>query len=267
MTFAVVGGGRVTASFISRIPRLADELGAVAAHTYRLASRIVNQIGAGTPVRSFADLNDSPLILLCPPPSGLAGIVAALGESIECRGKTILLCEDGADSSQLCPLRFRGAAVGSIQTIPGFNGRRFVGEGDPDAVRKARTLVRKTGGRLDEVDSSKMPMYTAALSFGTSLFTPLLEASMQCFLDAGMTKTSAVKVVEALFQSSARAYAYAGKRSWAGPLARADLAAVQREINALAVSKPDLAEHYRQAVGSGLRVLGSPPALSSKTHG
>jgi len=266
MTFAVAGGGRVSASFISRIPLLAQELGPVAARTYRLASRFVNQIGAGKPVRTFAELNNSKLILICAPISGVAAIASALEESVECRGKTILVCEDGADSSHLQSLRARGAAVGSIQTIPGFDGLRFVGEGDPDALRKVRALVRKIGGRLDEVKSSKMPMYTAALSFGTSLLTPLLEASLQCFVDAGMKKVSAVQVVEALFQSSARAYAYCGKRSWAGPLARADLAAVQREIDALAASKPALADHYRQTIGSGLRVLESSQGVSSKAH-
>ena len=48
MTFAVAGGGRVSASFVARLPRLAAELGPVAAQSYRLASRIVNSIGAWT---------------------------------------------------------------------------------------------------------------------------------------------------------------------------------------------------------------------------
>src|SRR5256885_14713950 len=33
--------------------------------SYRLASRIVNSIGAGHPVKSYAELNDSKLILIC----------------------------------------------------------------------------------------------------------------------------------------------------------------------------------------------------------
>jgi predicted short-subunit dehydrogenase-like oxidoreductase (DUF2520 family) len=267
VTFAVAGGGRVSASFVARIPRLADKLGPVAAQSYRLASRIVNSIGAGRAVPSYAHLNASPLILICAPVPSVAAIVTTLAASIDCAGKRILLCEDGADSSHLSSLRSLGAAVGSIQTIPGFDGRRFVAEGDSLAVRDARALVRNIGGRLEVVDSGKMRLYGAGLSFGTSLCTPLMEASMQCFLDAGMTKASAIKVVEALFQSSARAYAYAGKRSWTGPLARADHAAVQGEIDALAATKPLLAEHYRQTLALALRLLGPSPGMASKTHG
>jgi predicted short-subunit dehydrogenase-like oxidoreductase (DUF2520 family) len=240
---------------------LAAELGPVAAQSFRLASRIVNSIGAGHPVRGYADLNDSTLILICSPASGVAAAIQALGESIECRGKTILLCDDGTDSSRLAPLRAKGASVGSIQEIPGSEGYRFVAEGDRGAVREAKNLIRKIGGRAEEVQGQKMALYSAGVSFGTSLLTPLIEASMQCFLDAGMSKPGAVKVVESLFQNSVRSYVYAGKRSWMGSLARADLSAVQREIEGLARSKPVLGEYYRQTISLAAGVMGKPKKL------
>ena len=254
MTFAVAGGGRVSASFVSRLPRLAAELGPVAAQSYRLASRIVNSIGAGHPVREYADLNESPLILIFAPSSGVAQIVSALAESIECSGKTILLCNDGADSGYLAPLKSRGASVASIHLIPGFD-KRFVGEGDRGAIREARKLVKKFGGRLEEINANKMAVYSAGLSFGIGLFTALMEASMQCFQDAGMSKASAEKVVETIFQSTLRAYIYAGKRSWSGPLAHGDSEAMEREIESLAASKPLLARHYRETATLARQIL------------
>src|SRR5436190_1310636 len=148
MTFAVAGGGRVSASFVARLPRLAAELGPVAAQSYRLASRIVNSIGAGRPVRRYADLGDSPLILIIAPVGGVPAIVSALADGIDCRGKIVLLCEAGSDSAQLASLRARGAAVGSIHLIPGFNRQRFVAEGDRAAVREAKNLVRQIRGRV-----------------------------------------------------------------------------------------------------------------------
>jgi len=256
MTFAVAGGGRVSASFVTRLPRLAAELGPVAAQSYRLASRIVNSIGAGRPVRRYADLGSAPLILICTPASGVAAVVAALAGAIDCEGKIILLCDAGADSGHLAPLRSRGAAAGSIHVIPGFDGRRFAVEGDRTAVREAKNLVRKIGGRVEEIESAKMATYAAGLSFGTSLFTPLMEASLQCFLDAGMTKTSALKVVEAVFQNSLRGYVYAGKRSWSGPLADGNLEAAQLEIQSLSGSNPLLAEHYRSVASLAQKLLG-----------
>src|SRR5689334_6307166 len=130
MTFGVAGGGRVSASFIARLPRLAAELGPVAAQSYRLASRIVNSLDAGHAVRSYAGLNDSALILICAPVSAVAAIVSALAGSLDCRGKTVILCDSGADSSVLIALRSQGAAVASVHMIPGSNGQRFAAEGD-----------------------------------------------------------------------------------------------------------------------------------------
>jgi predicted short-subunit dehydrogenase-like oxidoreductase (DUF2520 family) len=257
MTFAVAGGGRVSASFVARLPGLESALGAVAAQSYRLASRIVNSIGAGKAVRTYRDLNDSALILICAPVRGVAPIVSALAEALECQGKTILLCEGGADSRHLAPLREQGAAVGSLQSIPGSDGKRFVAEGDPTAMREAKRLIRQLGSRLEEISTAKIAEYAAALSFGTSLFTPLLEASLQCLLDAGMTKASAMKVAEGLFQNSLRGYLYAGKRSWSGPLAAGDRAAVRQEMEALGASRPLLARLYRESATLAVELLGS----------
>src|SRR5262249_38420429 len=126
MTFGVAGGGHLSRSFIARLPRLSSELGPVAAQTYRLASRIVNMLGAGHPAKRYEGLNKEDLILVCSPGQDAAPIISALAEALECHGKTILLCDSGADSRQLAALQSRGAAVGSLHAIPGFDGRRFV---------------------------------------------------------------------------------------------------------------------------------------------
>jgi predicted short-subunit dehydrogenase-like oxidoreductase (DUF2520 family) len=229
----------------------------VAAQSYRLASRIVNSIGAGYAVPAYGDLNGSTLILICVPAHGVAPIVSALAEALECKGKIILLCEAGADSRRLAPLREQGAAVGSLQSIPGFDGKRFVAEGDSAAMLEAKRLIRQLGSRVEEIRASRIVEYAAGLSFGTSLFTPLLEASLQCLQDSGMTKTSAMKVVEGLFQNSLRGYLYAGKRSWSGPLAAGDRAAVRQEIEALAISRPVLARLYKESATLAAELLGN----------
>jgi len=77
----------------------------------------------------------------------------------------------------------------------------------------------------------------------------------------GMTKASAMKVVEGLFQNSLRGYLYAGKRSWTGPLASGDRAAVREEIEALAASRPVLARLYRESAALALELLGSGSSI------
>ena len=231
-------------------------MGPVAAQSYRLASRIANSIGAGHPVKRYEDLNGSPLILICAPAEGVGPIVSALAAAMECRGKIFLACEGGADSRQLASLKAKGAKVGSVQVIPGFDGRRFVAEGDGAAVRVAKRLVRELGGRVEEISAAKLSVYAAGLSFGAGLFTPLMEASLLCLQEAGMPKPGAMKVVEALFQSSLRAYLYAGRRSWSGPVSAGDRAAMRVEMEALTSSNPILARYYREAAALAVQLLG-----------
>jgi predicted short-subunit dehydrogenase-like oxidoreductase (DUF2520 family) len=217
---------------------------------------MVNSLGAGHPVKSYAELDASRLILICAPPKAVGPIVAGLHSALQCSGKTILLCEGAGSSLQLHELQSKGASVGSIDVIPGFDGRRFVAEGDRPALREAKRLVSQLGGRIEEVNSAKLDVYAAGLSFGAGLFTPLMEASLMCLQEAGMPKASAMKVVGALFQRSLRAYLYAGKRSWSGPLADGDRAAVHKQIDALAATHPELAAHYREAAALALKLLG-----------
>jgi predicted short-subunit dehydrogenase-like oxidoreductase (DUF2520 family) len=261
MTFAVAGGGRVSGSFVARLPDLARALGPVAAQSFRLASRIVNSIGAGQPVRTYHDLNDSILILICAPVRSVGSIVSALAEALECRGKVILLCEGGSDSRALARLKEQGASVGSLQSIPGSDGKRFAAEGDAAAMREAKRLIRQLGCRLEEIRTGRTPAYAAALSFGTSLFTPLLDASLLCLQDAGLPKASALRIIEGLFQSSLRGYLYAGRRSWSGPLAARDREAVREELEGLAASRPLLARLYRESATLAMELLGSGGSL------
>src|SRR5260370_14732743 len=117
---------------------------------------MVNAVGGGYPGKGYEDLDDSALILVCAPAQSVGPIVSALASAIHCRGKTILLCDGGADSRQLGALQSQGARTGSLQVIPGFDGRRFLAEGDPAAVREAKNLGGQSGG-TGEKGSSATP--------------------------------------------------------------------------------------------------------------
>jgi hypothetical protein len=94
---------------------------------------------------------------------------------------------------------------------------------------------------VEEVASEKMGLYAAGLSFGTSFFTPVIEAAIRCLQDAGIDKAGALRIVEGVFQQSLRSYVHAGKRSWTAP------ASADWELDALSAADPILAEQYRQA--------------------
>ena len=59
-----------------------------------------------------------------------------------------------------------------------------------------------------------------------------------------------------LFQKTLRGWTHSGKKSWNGPLAAADEAEIERQIEALAAHAPPAARHYRAAAAFALEYFG-----------
>lgn len=261
MQFGLFGGGAVSSSFIVRLPGLARRLGPVAAVSYRLASRIVNAMRAGRPVKDASGLAPCRLILVCVPETALTEAVGMLAATeIAWAGKTLLLCESAGTSRALESLRARGAAVGSVAGIEGGGGR-FLVEGDPAAIRHARRLVTELGGKAVEFDTSRMALYDAGRTFATSLLTPLIAACVECLSTAGRDPATATRIAETLLQKTLRAYLQSGRKSWSGPLAAGDESEVRRQLAVLCENRPLLARYYRQAAAGALEYFDRHPAL------
>ncbi len=251
--------------FVTRIARLPILLGPVAARSYRLASRIANQIGAGYPVRGFGDLRDTPNILIAIPTPQLESTVRSLASAFGWKGKTALLC-GVADGSALAPLIEQGAWVGSMHPVPGFHFQRFIAEGSPAALRAAKFLAQELGARIETVDSTQIATYAAVHSFSNGMFVPLLEAAMRSLLECGFHKTAAAAIVERQFQQAIRGYCYSGSKSWSGALATGDREQVRREWQALEKANPRLGRFYRFAAASALELYGRHPELKEALH-
>src|SRR5580693_2238998 len=92
---ALIGAGKLTDSPLSRFYWLSDRLGPVKSSSYRLASRIANQLRAGCPVRDFEEFHASELILVSVPDPMLAGVLRDLASApIDFNGKAIVLSSE-----------------------------------------------------------------------------------------------------------------------------------------------------------------------------
>lgn len=261
MDFGLYGGGAVSASWITRLPGLASRLGPVAASSYRVASRIVNSLRAGHPVKDCMEFDGCRLLLVSVPGAALAEAVARLeGAEIGWAGKVVLLCNPGPGSRVLDPLRERGAATASLSPIDGSPGR-YVAEGDTAALREARRLVHDMRGRTAELNRGATALYGAGLAFATSLFTPLVAASVDALRKAGCNSAAAAHIAEALFERSLRGWLHAGKKSWAGPVPDGDQAEICRQIDALAAHDPRAARYYREAAAFALEYFERHPEV------
>jgi predicted short-subunit dehydrogenase-like oxidoreductase (DUF2520 family) len=256
MQLALYGAGPVKLSFLGRLPHLHARLGPVASSSYRVASRIVNTLRAGHAVKDCADLAGCRVVLVWTPAAALSGAVSQLAEApVEWTAATFLLCGESQGSCALEPLRARGAHAASLVPIEGA-GARFVTEGDAPAVREARRIVRELRGKVIELPPSGTALYAAGVSFATSLFTPLIAASVDALHRAGCNRATAGELAEALFQNSLRTWAHAGRKSWAGPLASGSSTEARRHVLALLEHEPRVARFYAQAAAFALESLG-----------
>ena len=247
-SIALVAGGQVSRSFLVRLPHLRERIGPVKAVSIRVASRIVNSIHAGHPVRDYKSITDARVIAIQVPAERLAHTLEQmLATGANWRGKTVLLCDAELSSAALESLSSAGASAASMAPIEGFDERRFVVEGDPSAVRVARMLVEDNHTRVVEITPGAKDLFLAGLVFATSLFTPMAAAATECLKGAGLETGVATHVAERLFEHSLRSYMKAGRKSWGGPLAAKDQQQVQRNLEALFRASPLLASYYTES--------------------
>jgi len=260
MSIGLYGAGPVTKTFVARLPRLAKRLGPVAAPEFRVASRIVNALGAGHAAKDLAEFDAVHLILISVPDALLREAVGQLCAAKIAWQQKVVLCDSGLDSSHLAPMRELGAATGSMQPIEGL-ANQYVAEGDRAAVREAKSLIRQVGGSLLELDSARVAHYAAAISLASSLFTPMIGACIECLSVASGNRRESARVAEDLLLKSVRGYSHAAGKSWNGAMARGDQDAVLREWTALAATNPALARYYRDAAVFALTWFDRHPDL------
>jgi predicted short-subunit dehydrogenase-like oxidoreductase (DUF2520 family) len=257
---ALIGAGKLTGSPLSRFYWLSERLGPVKSSSFRLASRIANQLRAGHPVKDFEEFRSSELILVCVPEPLLPEVLDDLASApIDFTGKAVVLSSSWQDSSDLRKLSARGAAVGSICLIPGFDDLRYLVEGDPVAVLRSRRLVEHRDRRAVTIERKLKPFYLAALTWTGSIFFSVLMAAAESLRLAGVAPATSSNILEKQVARTLRSFMRAGRNALPTPLE------LSRQVCALAAIDPDLAHYMEQSAGLSERLLRSRKLSSAAT--
>ncbi len=252
----LVAAGKINPA-LAKIHGLASVLGPVKSSSLRVASRFVNQLRAGRPVTSWPELSNCPLVLLSLPDDELeAELRAAAAAPVNWRGKSVVLVGGAGESADLALIAGKGAAVGTMEKMEGFHSNRFAVEGDRAAITEMKRFLRRLGASATEIGAGKKPLYMAGMAFAGTLFTPLVEASVDCLRKSGLSSQDAVEFAEACFLRTLRAYVKAGKQGWQGPVAKRDIEAVKRLVAALGMDSPLLSKYFAQTARMALDVFG-----------
>jgi predicted short-subunit dehydrogenase-like oxidoreductase (DUF2520 family) len=254
---ALVGAGNLTDSPLTSFLRLSDQLGPVKSQSYRLASRISNIFRSGRPVKNYTELDACRLILICVPEATLPKVVSELASSgISWRGKALVLCSMWLDSSQLSELSARGAAIGSLSPIPGFDGIedfRYLVEGDKLAILEAKRLLARKNQRVIAIERSLKHFYLAALTCTGDLLFALLVAASASLRHAGLPSPLSATILEKQIGRALRSYLKSGRN--ASPTPRE----LSRQLHALSAADPTLAHYIEQSCRLSSRLLAGRP--------
>lgn len=239
---ALIGAGKLTDSSLSRFYWLSDRLGPVKSSSFRLASRIANQLRAGYPVKDYLEFQESELILICVPDPMVPEVLQDLASApIDFKGKAVVLSSLWEDSGELQQFSERGAAIGSICLIPGFDDLRYLVEGDRLAVFHCRRLVEHRDRKAVTIERSLKPFYLAALACTGSVLFSVLIAADQALRTAGVASADSSTILQKQVSRTLRTFVRTGGKS------RSMSHDLSGQARALAATNPDLARYMEQS--------------------
>jgi predicted short-subunit dehydrogenase-like oxidoreductase (DUF2520 family) len=249
----LIGTGSLTDSPLTRFWWLSERLGPVKSATYRVASRIANMLQAGHPVKDYAEFESCVLILVCVPEETVPQVVSEMTSSgISWEGKAVVLCSMWLDSGELGELSARGAAVGSIAPIPGFDDERYLVEGDPLAIRQAKSLVEYRERRVVAIERPLKPFFLAALTCTGTLLFALLHVASESLHHAGIPPGLSAALLERQITRTLRSLLKGGRRAYAEPRE------LPRQLRALSAASPELAHYFEQNCRLATRLMKKP---------
>ncbi len=255
--YGILGAGAISKSLVGRLPINMQNLGPVAATSFRVASRIANTLRAGYAARSINELNAAAVVLVHSR-SDQACLLFEMLESadIEWDGKAVIFCDCDDAPEVRARLRARGASTAVARHF-GIPGRILVagnGAALTAALHIAHELKLKPVGILPDAPDA----FDAAVTLATSAITPLIDRAAGLFREAGIRDAEAARIACALFVQTASDYAHSGKQSWAWYTRQPTAEWIERQI---AAAGADLGPALRALLLFGLETFAKYPDL------
>jgi predicted short-subunit dehydrogenase-like oxidoreductase (DUF2520 family) len=269
---AIIGAGRVGRALGRRLHELGWKIGAVVTRNEASARKSVRFIGAGKARATLSlDVLASRVILISTPDDAIGSVTRALARigADELRGKIVMHTSGALSAAVLKPLQDLGAATGSMHplqsfsgvAVPALDGRMFAMEGDQQAIRCARQIIRALGGLPVQIAGRSKPLYHAAAAFAAGHVLAIEEASVQLLMLAGMKRIEAVRALLQLTRQVLDNFERLGPRAaWTGPLARGDFGVVTTHMSAMQRLPREFLNAYTALNDLATLVLSSEPS-------
>ena len=206
---------------------------------------------------------DAGLVWLCVPDREIVFAARQLASLRSWKGKVAFHSSGALASDELDILRHRGAVVASVHplmtfvrgSVPSLKGVPFAIEGDAEAVRMARRIVRDLGGENFNLHKQDKAAYHAWGGFASPLLIALLVTAERVARVAGFSPGDARKKMLPILRQTISNYAKLGPvGAFSGPLVRGDAAIVGEHLRVLR-KVPVALEVYVALARAALRTI------------
>lgn len=257
-TLNIIGAGRVGRTLASlweekRTFTIQDVLD----HTPQGAASAVAFIGDGRAVSRMQDMRAADAWMLTPPDGAIAACCAELAQGGLLRpGVVVFHCSGALASAVLAPAAARGALTASVHPLKSFADprdavRSFAGthcaaEGGRAALDLLRPAFERIGAAVSEIEPRFKTIYHAASVIVCNYLTALLETGLRSYEKSGLTRDTALKMMEPLVRETVdNVFKLGTAKALTGPIARGDDEVVARQLEALSSWDAHAGEIYK----------------------
>ena len=244
-SISIVGPGNLGAALALTLSAAGYPIASIAIRPrsagLRRARTLAKRVGA-----PLIELGKQPItgdiVWIAVPDDAIAGVARTLAQSPDWKGRIAFHSSGALTSDDLRTLRDKGARVASVHPMmtfvrgeaPNLSGVAFALEGDAAAVRAARAIVNRLGGKQFVIKEENKVLYHVFGSFASPLVIALMAAMEEVAQASGIRKRDVKPVMQPLLQQTLRNYLKRdAAAAFSGPLARGDVATVRRHLDAL----------------------------------
>lgn len=238
-SMSIVGPGNLGTALALTLPRAGYRVKLLAArrknaHVRTLARKIRAQV-VGVGRRALT----TDVVWIAVADDAIADVARSLAASQDWTGKIVFHSSGALTSDELLPLRAKGARVASVHpmmtfvrgALPEMAGISFAVEGDPVAVRMARSIVDALGGRSFVIKKQNKVLYHVFGSFASPMVIALMASLEEVALAAGIRRSEIKRVMEPLLSQTIHNYLQQdAAAAFSGPLVRGDVDTVRKHL-------------------------------------
>jgi len=256
---SIIGTGRLGTTLAVALASRGYEIRSLVARTAKSARKAASLLDADVQVlaaKQLRTLVSADLFLITVPDDQIPRVADELStvrfNADQKKRRTALHTSGAVSSDVLAPLREKGWHTGSIHPLmsvsavhdASLEGAFWSVEGDRNALRSGKQIVRDLGGKSFSIRSEDKPLYHAAAVMVSGNVVALFDVALEMLGECGLDRKTARSVLLPLIASTVRSLeTKSPEASLTGTFSRGDLETVKRHLAVM--RNPEVKSLYR----------------------